>query len=115
MQLNFKDFKEFIDLYNPGEYFYEKSKHFRIGIAGSESGFKNTSYVNSVHTKDGGTHVDYIINQLISQLREMIEKKHKIHKKERKKKEHTRKNKKIEIRNKRNNTIKEKQENTKNN
>lgn len=77
-KLKFKDFKEFIDLYNPGEYFYEKSKHFRIGIAGSESGFKNTSYVNSVHTKDGGTHVDYIINQLISQLREMIEKKHKI-------------------------------------
>ena len=77
-RLKFKDFKDFISLYNPGEFFYEKSKDFRIGIATSDSGFKNTSYVNSVHTKDGGTHVDYITNQLISQLREMIHKKHKI-------------------------------------
>lgn len=77
-KLKFKEFKHFIDLYNPGQYFYEESKDFRIGISGSDSGFKNTSFVNSVHTKDGGTHVDYITNQLISQLREMIEKKHRI-------------------------------------
>jgi len=77
-KLKFKDFRQYVEMYNPGEFFYESSKDFKIAIAGSHSGFKNTSFVNSVHTKDGGTHVDYIANQLISQLREMIHKKHKI-------------------------------------
>ena len=77
-KFKFKSFEDYIILYNPAEYFYEQSKDFRIGISSSSSGFNNISFVNSVHTKDGGTHVDYISNQLISKLRDMIAKKHKV-------------------------------------
>jgi DNA topoisomerase II len=75
--LKFKNFDEYIKLYT-NEFFYEESKDWKIAFAKSESGFQNVSFVNSVHTKDGGSHVEYIVNQLIAQLREMIKKKHKV-------------------------------------
>ena len=75
--LKFKSFEEYVKLYST-EFFYEESKEWKIAFAASDSGFVNVSFVNSVHTKDGGTHVEYIVNQLISQLREMIKKKHKV-------------------------------------
>lgn len=76
-KLRFKTFEEYIKMYC-SEYFYEESKDWKIGFAKSEDGFKNVSFVNSVHTKDGGSHVDYITNQLIALLREMIKKKYKV-------------------------------------
>jgi len=75
--LKFKSFEEYIRLYS-NEFFYEESKDWKIGFAKSESGFANVSFVNSVYTKDGGAHVEYIVNQLIAELRELIKKKHKI-------------------------------------
>lgn len=78
-EIKFRKFEEYIKLYvGEEEYYYEDSKDWRIGFAKSQNGFTNVSFVNSVHTKDGGTHVDYITNQLISHLREMIKKKHKV-------------------------------------
>lgn len=78
-EIKFNKFENYIKLYvGNDEYFYEESKDWRIGFAKSKDGFKNVSFVNSVHTSDGGTHVDYISNQLISHLREMIKKKHKV-------------------------------------
>lgn len=75
--LKFKNFDEYIKLYTE-EFFYEESKDWKIAFAKSENGFQNISFVNSVHTKDGGSHVEYIVNQLIAQLRELIKKKHKV-------------------------------------
>jgi len=73
----FKSFDEYIKLYTE-EFFYEESKDWKIAFAKSESGFQTVSFVNSVHTKDGGSHVEYVVNQLISQLRELIKKKHRV-------------------------------------
>ena len=39
---------------------------------------QHVSFVNSVATSDGGTHVDYIANQIVQHLRALIKKKHKI-------------------------------------
>jgi DNA topoisomerase-2 len=75
--LRFKNFDEYIKLYTH-EFFYEESTNWKIGFAKSDIGFTNVSFVNSVHTKDGGTHVEYVVNQLIAQLREMIKKKHRV-------------------------------------
>jgi DNA topoisomerase-2 len=74
---HFKTFEDYVKLYTQ-EYFFEETKDWKIGFAKSENGFQNVSFVNSVHTKDGGTHVEYITNQLIAQLREMIKKKHRV-------------------------------------
>lgn len=77
--LKFKKFEDYIQLYiKDAEYFYEESENWKIGFAKSKDGFNNVSFVNSVHTKDGGNHVDYISDQLISYLREMIHKKYKV-------------------------------------
>jgi len=78
-EIKFRKFEDYIKLYvGENEYFYEESKDWRIGFAKSQDGFTNVSFVNSVHTKEGGIHVDYITNQLIFHLREMIKKKHKV-------------------------------------
>ena len=75
--IKLKSFSEYIALHTP-EYFYEESDDWKIGFTHSENGFINTSFVNSVHTSNGGTHVEYITNQLITHLREFIKKKHKV-------------------------------------
>lgn len=74
-----KSFEDYIKLY-VSEYFYEckKDKTWSVGIALSENGFQQVSFVNSTETYDGGTHVDYIMNQIISALREFFAKKHKV-------------------------------------
>jgi len=74
---HFKTFEDYVKLYTQ-EYFFEETRDWKICFAKSENGFQNVSFVNSVHTKDGGTHVEYITNQLIAQLREMIKKKHRV-------------------------------------
>ena len=57
---------------------YEENKEWQVGVAVSPSGsFQQVSYVNSVYTYDGGTHCDYILNQIIPSLREKISKKFK--------------------------------------
>ena len=77
--LNFNSFEDYIKLYVE-DYFFEfkKDKTWSVGIALSENGFQQVSFVNSTETYDGGTHVDYIMNQIVSQMREFFMKKHKV-------------------------------------
>ncbi len=56
---------------------YEKGKGWEVGFAPSST-FRQISVVNSAETKDGGTHVNYITDQVVSYLRERIKKKHKV-------------------------------------
>jgi DNA topoisomerase-2 len=39
--------------------------------------FTQVSFVNGISTSDGGTHIDYLLNQVIYKLKEQLEKKHK--------------------------------------
>ena len=77
--INIKSFEDYIKLYHE-EFFYEakKDKTWSIGVALSENGFQQVSFANSTETYDGGTVVDYIMNQIISQLKEFFLKKHKV-------------------------------------
>ncbi len=77
--INLNSFEDYVKLYVE-EYFYEfkKDKTWSIGIALSEKGFQQISFANSTETYDGGTHVDYVMNQIIVQLREFFLKKHKV-------------------------------------
>ena len=77
--INFKSFEDYIKLYT-NEYFYETKKghDWSVGISLSENGFQQVSFANSTETYDGGTHVDYIMSQIISSLREFFLKKHKV-------------------------------------
>lgn len=75
--ISFKNFKEYADLYTDNV-FYEQSQNWKIGIGHSTSGFKAISFVNSVETKDGGTHVNNVTFQIIQYLREKIKKKYRV-------------------------------------
>ena len=57
---------------------YEESGRWKVGFAASEGSFAQVSFVNSVETRDGGTHVEYVLAQVVTWLREKIRKKHKI-------------------------------------
>jgi DNA topoisomerase-2 len=77
--ISFKSFEDYIKLYK-STYFFDssKDKSWSIGISSSDDGFQQVSFVNSTDTYDGGSHVDYILNQIISELRAFFQRKHKV-------------------------------------
>ena len=74
---SFKDYcNMYLDENNP--LIYIENKDWQVGVALSNSGnFQQVSYVNSVYTYDGGSHINYIIDQITPYLREKITKKYK--------------------------------------
>lgn len=73
-----KSFKDYCQMFVDDGIIYEENKDWKIGVAVSPSGgFQHVSYVNSVYTYDGGSHCDYILNQIVPFLREKINKKYK--------------------------------------
>ena len=77
-EIKIKSFEDYIKLYT-SDYIVDETKHkWNLAIAPSEIGFQHVSFVNGCVTFDGGTHTDYILNQIITKVREFILKKHKI-------------------------------------
>lgn len=84
-RFRFKTFKEYADLYvnNPEDgstvtTWNERSENWEIAVGYSAAGYETISFVNSNETKDGGTHVAHITNQIVEKLRLLIKKKHKV-------------------------------------
>jgi DNA topoisomerase-2 len=74
---SFDSFEKYCKLYTP-EVIYVENPRWKVGISHSNGSMQQVSFVNSVETSDGGTHVDYISNQIVSHVRELIKKKYKI-------------------------------------
>lgn len=75
-KLSFKTFESYCRRFSDNIIF-EKGKNWEVGFS-SASSFKHISIVNSAETKDGGTHVSYITEQVVNYLREKIKKKYKV-------------------------------------
>lgn len=77
--IDIKSFDDYIKMYKD-EFFFEenKDKSWSLGIAHSDNGFQQVSFCNSTETYDGGTHVEYIINQIVGHIREFFLKKYKV-------------------------------------
>lgn len=75
--IKIKSFEDYIKYYTL-EYIFEKNKEWDVAIAPTDNGYKQVSFVNSVETYEGGTHVDHVQNQIINYIREYINKKYKI-------------------------------------
>ena len=75
-----KSFKDYIEMFGPEdfEYIYDETANWKVGVSSSEEGFQHVSFVNGTHTKIGGTHINYVANQIVEGLRAFIKKKHKI-------------------------------------
>lgn len=70
---NVKNFvKEF------GETIEHKNDNSLIFFACGEDGLKNVSFVNGVHTKNGGSHVEDLVNAVTDELIPMIKRQHKV-------------------------------------
>lgn len=73
-------FRDYCEMYLDSEnvLLYEENKNWQIGVSVSPIGnFQQISFVNNCYTYDGGTHNDYVLNQIIPTLREKISKKYK--------------------------------------
>jgi DNA topoisomerase-2 len=78
VKINIPKFDDYIKHYTES-YIIDNNKHrWKLAIAHSNNGFRQISFANGAHTTDGGTHVDYILNQIIVKLRSFFEKKYKI-------------------------------------
>jgi DNA topoisomerase-2 len=75
-----RSFKDYIEMFvgADGEYVFDDGESFKVGIAKSDDGFIHTSFVNTSRTKTGGTHIAYVVNQVVDAVREFIKKKHKV-------------------------------------
>jgi len=71
-----RDFSDYIAMY-ADEYVYDDTEDWKVGISKSD-GFEQISFVNSVETYEGGTHITYCITQIVDAVRAAIKKKNKI-------------------------------------
>lgn len=49
-----------------------------IGIGRSDDGFRQLTYVNNIHTKNGGSHIDYVMDELVNEMMPLIKRKYKV-------------------------------------
>jgi len=75
-----RSFKDYIEMFTGpnGEYVFDDGDSFKVGVAKSDDGFIHTSFVNTSRTKTGGSHITYVVNQIVDAVREHIKKKHKV-------------------------------------
>lgn len=73
-----KSFKDYCNMFldDSMELLYEENEYWKVCIMPSNKGFESISFVNGGNTSNG-THVDYILNQIIPNIREYIKKKYK--------------------------------------
>lgn len=69
--------KKFVSLFNKTSILEENENYF-FGVLHNEfDDFKQLSFVNGLETSKGGTHIDYLVNNIVSAVREKLVKKYK--------------------------------------
>lgn len=77
-QIKFKGFQSFAEKFVDSVVF-DSNENFDVALAPTPiDGFGHVTYVNGIDVFNGGTHVDYIINQITNKIREFIKKKHRV-------------------------------------
>ena len=79
-----KNFSQYTDLYLKGDEQKElpkiiekKSDRWEVICSLSDGAFQQVSFVNSICTSKGGTHVEYIANQIVTKIMQAVQKKNK--------------------------------------
>jgi len=75
-RIQMKSFADYIALY-ADDYVFDTTPDWKVGVTASD-GFEQISFINSVETYQGGTHVDYVTNQIVDRMRDFFKKKHKV-------------------------------------
>ena len=81
VKINIKDFTEYVSLYLGDRKTFprsiQESERWKVCISPSDDGFKTISFVNGIHTFDGGSHIEHVLYPIIKKLTELIQEKHK--------------------------------------
>ncbi|OAY39989.1 DNA topoisomerase 2 [Manihot esculenta] len=81
-----KSFQDYVKLYldsdseskeTPKSFYLKVSERWEICVSVTEGQFQQVSFVNGIATIKGGTHVDYVTNQIANYLVGVVNKKHK--------------------------------------
>lgn len=80
--IKFKDYTDYIALYYESKpanmaYAHINTRWKIAAVYDSDCGFNQMSFVNGILTFNGGTHVNYIMDQIVERITEVIHKKHK--------------------------------------
>ena len=76
-RIKVNNLKKYSELFGE-EAILEKTDNLSFFITSSEDGFRTNSFINGVNTRQGGSYVDFVVNQIIDDLVIMIKRKHKI-------------------------------------
>ena len=86
-KINIKNFSEYADLYIKDKYFDEESKilfpkietnsteRWEVIFSMTDGTFQQVSFVNGICTSKGGTHVNYILEQILDRILDNVKKK----------------------------------------
>jgi DNA gyrase/topoisomerase IV subunit B len=70
-------FKDYVTRFTD-EYIYDENNNWMVAVGPSDGSFQHVSFVNSTCTTTGGTHVQYLANEICNRLRDYFHKKHKV-------------------------------------
>lgn len=76
-RIRIDSFKDYVKLYT-SEFEMDETPDWQVAVTASDDGFKHISFVNSTETAQGGSHIDYVADQIVWELREHFKKKHKV-------------------------------------
>lgn len=72
--LKFKAFKDYAAMFSDSRVDFGNDR-FQVSVFHSKEGFQQLSFINSTNVRQGGTHVDYVMNQIVGGIREHVKKK----------------------------------------
>lgn len=77
-EVKFKSFEQYAKMYcDPVVSDLQGNFKVCVGTSNNDS-FSSVSFVNNIDTYNGGTHIDYVVSQLVTEIREDIKKRFKI-------------------------------------
>jgi len=79
-RIQVRDMKKYAELFveEGTSVIIEKGNGLSFFFTSSVDGFRTNSFINGVNTRQGGTYVDYIVNNVVDELLLLIKKKHKV-------------------------------------
>lgn len=79
-RLDVQRFEQYLEMYEGIEapvYFEKLNDRWEIGVGVSDGSFQHISFVNSISTSKGGTHVNFVADKIVSRLAAVVKKRNK--------------------------------------
>lgn len=79
-RIQIRDLKKYSEMFaeEGASVIIEKSENLSFFFTSSADGFRTNSFINGVNTRQGGTYVDHIVNNIVDEVVSLIKKKHKV-------------------------------------